>query len=88
MKTKKIENALSDEDSNYINDDLINQYKVLNPDYYYTYVMLAEMYFFIDEKELAIDNLELSLTKAIGKKTEIVSIKARIKEISELIVNE
>jgi len=49
--------------------------------------MLAEIYYVLNDKNLAIQNLEFALTKSIGKESEIVSIKERLQEMSELKIN-
>ena len=58
----------------------IESYKALNPHYYYTYEVLGDYYAAIGERDNAIKNWEIALTKPIGRLAEKERVEEKIDE--------
>jgi len=79
--TNLFRKELSKDVSDYINESNIEKYKNLNPNYFYTYLIIGECYAKLGNNEKALEFYNTALTKPIAKKNEKDVIKSKIDEL-------
>ncbi|MFC2101015.1 C45 family autoproteolytic acyltransferase/hydrolase [Bacteroidota bacterium] len=79
--TEQLEKSIKQKSIKDINENFIDNYKNLNPEYYYTYYIIGEYYLKINNREKAIENYKLALQKEIPIQKEVDLIMDRIQII-------
>lgn len=75
---KQLQDKLKQKTMQPVGDDLIEKFKKLNPDYYYTFYIIGEYYRKLENNEKALEYYNFALQKEIPRKSEVDLIKEKI----------
>ena len=67
------------------NDNLINEFISVNPDYYQGYVLAANYFYDIKDYDRALDYYKLSLSKEFENTTAADNVKYKITELESKV---